>query len=100
MKRKPSKVSTLPAPPGDVLSPSSKVSTPPAVGGGRGIEIKVVDEKRELRVVRSKTKEVVHRVDVSGRTDQMVEKVMSGMLRNMADGFHVEDSADDAAKEK
>ncbi|HEY5049345.1 MAG TPA: hypothetical protein VII50_00475, partial [Acidothermaceae bacterium] len=62
----------------DVIKKPHEFSTPPAVGGGRGIEIKVVDDKCELRVVRSKTKEVVHRVDVSGRSDGMIEKVMSG----------------------
>lgn len=53
--------------------------------------------KRELRVVRTGSGEVVHTVDVSDKDDRYVEKVMSGMLRNMArDSFHVEDSADDS----
>jgi curli biogenesis system outer membrane secretion channel CsgG len=53
-------------------------------------------KKRELRVVRSKTREVVSRVDVHGKSDRMVERVMSGMLRQMnTDEFHVEDSKDD-----
>ena len=50
---------------------------------------------RELRVVRTKTGEVVHRVDVTGKSDHLVQKTMNGMLRNMADEFRVEDSEDD-----
>ena len=68
MKRKPSNVSTLPAPP---------------------------NELRELRVVSIKTKEIVHRIDVSSKSNSQVEKVLSGMLRNMdTDRYFVEDSAD------
>ena len=62
---------------------------------------------RELRVVRTATSEIVHHVPISSdKSDRQVEKVMSetesrivgplrGMLRNMADEFHVEDSGDD-----
>lgn len=50
---------------------------------------------RELRVVRTKTGAIEHRVDVTGKSDRFVEKAMSGMLRNMADEYHVEDSKDD-----
>jgi curli biogenesis system outer membrane secretion channel CsgG len=51
---------------------------------------------RELRVVRTDTGEVVHLVDVTGKSDREVEKVMGGMLRNMdRERFHVEDSEDD-----
>jgi hypothetical protein len=52
-------------------------------------------EKRELRVVEITTQKVIHKIDVSGKNDRQVEKVMSGMLRNMADEFRVEDSKDD-----
>jgi len=93
MKKKPSKVSTLPAPPSDedvIVPPSPELmdrlnEKAKALGYG----------PRELRVVHTATKEVVRRVDVSGKTDQLVQKCMSGMLRNMADEYHVEDSADD-----
>lgn len=51
---------------------------------------------RELRVVVTHTGEVIHRVDVHGKSDREVEKVLSGMLRNMNhEEYHVEDSADD-----
>jgi hypothetical protein len=92
VKRKTSNVSTLPAPPGDedVVVPPSKETM-----DRLNAKAVVLGYGRELRVVRTATKEVVHRVDVTGRTSQMVEKAMSGMLRNMADEYHVEDSADD-----
>ena len=54
--------------------------------------------KRELRVVVSETRQVIHRVDVSDRSDRMVERVMRGMLINMRKDCHVEDSADDEAR--
>ena len=95
MKRKPSKVSTLPAPPGDATTDSFIVKGPIKVEPMtiKGFEVSF---GRELRVVRTKTKEVVHRVPISSdKSDRQVENVMSGMLRNMADEFHVEDSADD-----
>ena len=52
--------------------------------------------KRGLRVVRTATGKVEHTVDVTGKTDRVVEKVLSGMLDRIdTDNFHVEDSADD-----
>lgn len=53
--------------------------------------------KRELRVVNLETREVVHRVDISSKTDRMVERCMMGMLRNMSDAYYIQDSADDEA---
>ena len=70
MKKKPSTVTTLPAPPNDFIN-------------------------RELRIVLTKTGEVVRHVDVTGKSDHLVQKAMSGMLRNMADEYHAEDSVDD-----
>jgi curli biogenesis system outer membrane secretion channel CsgG len=52
---------------------------------------------RELRVVRTATGEVVHRVDVTGQSDRFVEKCLRGLLTNMnREEFHVEDSRDKA----
>lgn len=51
--------------------------------------------RRVLRVVRKSDGDVVHRVDVEGKSDREVEKVMRGMLRNMSEDYRVEDSADD-----
>jgi hypothetical protein len=89
----PSKVSTLPAPPSD-----EDVIVPPSQETMDRLNAKAVTlgHGRELRVVRTATREVVHRVPISAdKSDRQVEKVMSGMLINMADEFHVEDSADD-----
>ena len=83
--KKPSTVSTLPAP-----SLEFSPVLPP------GVTVTISGKKRELRVVRTATGEVVHRVDVYDKVDRQVEKVMSGMLNRMdTDRFHIEDSADD-----
>lgn len=55
---------------------------------------------RELRVVHTRTGEVVRRIDVTGRPNNLVDKAVNGLLRNMHDDFHVEDSADDVAQVK
>lgn len=48
-----------------------------------------MSEKRVLQVVDGETGQVVHSVDVSGRSDRAVEKIERGMLRNMDDRFFV-----------
>ena len=59
-----------------------------------------MSEKRELRVVETQTGKVEHSVDVTGKSDHMVERVLSGMLHRIdTDRFHVEDSADDKSKD-
>ena len=60
------------------------------------MEFEASNRPRELRVIRLGSNEIVHTVNVSGRGDRDVEKVIRGMLRNMdTDRFHVEDSKDD-----
>lgn len=45
--------------------------------------------KRVIKVVETKTGKVVHEIDVKDKKDAMLEKVMSGLLRNMdTDRFH------------
>ncbi len=52
---------------------------------------------RELRVVRTATGEVVHRVNITFQTDRFVERCLRGLLTNMnREEFHVEDSRDQA----
>lgn len=51
---------------------------------------------RELRVISKVTGEVVKRVSVSGRSEVEVEKILSGLLRNLnRETYRVEDSQDD-----
>lgn len=55
--------------------------------------------KREVRVVRTATGVVDRVLDVTGKSDEVVEAVMRGLLRNMdRDAFHAEDSKDDKEK--
>lgn len=50
--------------------------------------------RRKLQVVDIETGEVVHELDVTGRGDRYVEKVMRGMLINMnRDKYFVDDTA-------
>lgn len=49
--------------------------------------------KQELRVVHATTREVVKTIDVTGRSDRHVEKVVLGLLRNMGDAYFVDDSS-------
>lgn len=52
-----------------------------------------VAKKRTLKVKELATGKVVSEVDVTGKSERMVERVMSGMLRNMdTDRFCVDDS--------
>jgi hypothetical protein len=51
---------------------------------------------RHLEVVEIETREVVKRLDVTGRTERDVERCLSGLLRNMSDRFYVRDTADAA----
>lgn len=48
---------------------------------------------RELQVVVSNTGEVIHRLDVHGKSDRLVERTMHGMLINLRDDCHIVDSA-------
>jgi hypothetical protein len=51
-------------------------------------------KKRELRVREFESGNVVHRVDVTGRSERGIEKVLLGMLRNMdTERFCIDDSA-------
>ena len=57
-------------------------------------------KKRELRVVDLETREVVHRSDVTGKSDRHVERAMNGLLMKIdTDRYYVADSADDADEE-
>ncbi len=56
---------------------------------------------REIRVHDMTTSEVVHRVDVTGKSDTHVERSMAGMLINMDQNkFYISDSADDSRDEE
>lgn len=47
---------------------------------------------KKLKVIELATGKTVHEVDVTGKTSRQIEKVMSGMLRNMdTDRFAVEE---------
>lgn len=48
-------------------------------------------KKRELRVLRRKTRECVHTIDVSTKTDREVEKIQRGMSINISDDFTIQD---------
>lgn len=55
---------------------------------------------RELRVVKTDTGEVVRTIPITGdKSERQIERIIGGILLNAADGFHVEDSADDAKVE-
>lgn len=48
--------------------------------------------KKVLKVVETATGRVVHEVDVSEKSDAMIERVLSGMLMRIdTDKFHVEE---------
>jgi hypothetical protein len=50
--------------------------------------------KRELQVVEIATREVVSRVDVTGKSDNSIDRIERGMLINMdTDRFFVRDSS-------
>lgn len=52
--------------------------------------------KRELQVKEIGTGNVIHTIDVTGKSDSTVERVISGMLIEMdTDRFFVADTADD-----
>lgn len=48
--------------------------------------------KQVLKVVRANTREVVHTVDVTGRNERAIERIMIGMLTNMSDEYFIDDS--------
>lgn len=49
--------------------------------------------EREIRVIRISNDEIVRRVDVTGRREDIIEKCMMGMLKNMnQDEYRIEDS--------
>lgn len=50
-----------------------------------------MDEKRFLQY-RTFGGEVVHEVEVSGRSERSVEQIMAGMLRNMREDLYVHDT--------
>ena len=50
--------------------------------------------KREILVIQIDTNEIVHRIDVMGRSENYIEYCMMGMLRNMEqDKYRIEDTA-------
>ena len=51
-----------------------------------------------LRVRRLDTRELVCSVGVKNVSEHYVERVMSGMLRNMAEDYYIDDSEVDAAR--
>jgi hypothetical protein len=48
--------------------------------------------KRYLEIVEIETREIVKRVDVTGKSERNIERVMSGMLTNMSEKFFVRDT--------
>lgn len=48
--------------------------------------------KREILVIDMETNEVIHRVDVTGRSDDHVERAMRGMLINLNERCRIEDT--------
>ncbi|CAB4157041.1 hypothetical protein UFOVP747_30 [uncultured Caudovirales phage] len=50
---------------------------------------------RHLEVVEISTREVVKRVDVTGRSERQVNTCLAGLLRNMSERFYVRDTADE-----
>lgn len=52
-----------------------------------------MSNKKQILVVRShKDESYRHEVDVTGKNERAVEKVLSGLLRNMSDDYWVDDS--------
>lgn len=49
-------------------------------------------KKQVLKVRNLKTNEIVREVEVTGKSQNQIERVMSGMLRNMSDDYYVDDS--------
>ena len=51
---------------------------------------------RKLQVKRIDTREIVHEVEISdNKRDRDVERIMLGMMRNMADDLFISDTADE-----
>lgn len=48
--------------------------------------------KRHLEIVDSETGSVVHRVDVSTKTDRQIEKIERGILMRTAEPYFVRDT--------
>lgn len=49
-------------------------------------------KKQVLKIRNLKTNEIVREVEVTGKSQNQIERVMSGMLRNMSDDYYVDDS--------
>jgi len=49
-------------------------------------------EKKELLIRKLSTKEIIRRIDVTGKSDRQIEKVTIGLLHNMSDDYFVDDS--------
>ncbi len=47
---------------------------------------------REIYVRHIKTGEIVRTIDVHDKSDAMVDRVVSGLLRNMSEDYYVDDS--------
>ena len=46
-----------------------------------------------LKIVNANTKEVVREVNVEGKSDRMIEKIMMGMLINIdTENYYIDDS--------
>ena len=51
-----------------------------------------MNKKRELHVIQLASDGVIKKIDVTGRSDREVKKIMSGMLINMdTDHFRIDD---------
>lgn len=49
--------------------------------------------ERHLEIVNHETGEIVHRVDVSSKSERDIERIERGMLRNIRNEFMVRDTA-------
>ena len=51
---------------------------------------------RKLQVKRIDTREIVHEIEIAdNESDRDVQRIMFGMMRNMADGLFISDTADE-----
>lgn len=63
--------------------------------GDHKIPVADIDPPRGVQVVTLEGREVIHTVDVTGKSDSHVERVMAGMIRNLRGDCFVRDTADE-----
>ena len=55
----------------------------------------MTEKRRFLQYVDMETREVIHQVDVTGRSEREVENIEMGMIMRMRDGLFVNDTETD-----